>query len=119
MIACQSIGNSHDGVGLGIFCVLVGKVADGVRVGSPGIGVLNMAVVEFVEVGDPIEDTDWGILGLPSAKEIARPPPIMVIEMRAARNPEISSRLLFMGKVPPQKRTPCYSLPYSKEVLRN
>jgi hypothetical protein len=80
----------------------VGMVADGSRVGAPGTGVLIISVDVFVAVGESIEDNSRVAFDFPSAKEIARPPPIMVIEMRAARNPEISSRRSFIRELPPQ-----------------
>ena len=99
MIANQSDGKLQEEIGLGLG---VGVIGEGVSVGSPGSEVAIVIVDELVAVGEKNVGKTWEISGFLSAKEIASPPPTIIIDTRAARNPEISSRRPFMVGFPPR-----------------
>jgi hypothetical protein len=103
MMGTQSGGNGQDGVRLGTVGVGDKRVGEAVRVGSPGFGVGMMIVGVFVDVGDAVGRMAWEIPNLSSAKEIAKLPMMMMMETRAARNPEVNSRRLFMRPFPMKK----------------
>lgn len=99
-------GIGHDEVGLGGIVGVVGcGLGDGVWVGSPGsvVGMSTVGVVVLVDAGAGASARD----NPSSAKEIAKLPPMMMIETRAASSPEISSRRGFMGKYPPPHQRVC------------
>jgi len=100
-------GIGHDEVGLGGIVGVVGSgLGDGVWVGSPGsgVGMSTVGVVVLVDAGAGANVRD----NPSSAKEMAKLPPMMMIETRAASSPEISSRRGFIGKYPsPHQQSYC------------
>jgi hypothetical protein len=100
VIMIQSEGNWQEAVGLGAVGVGGKGVGDGVRDGSPGFGVWTRTVGELVTVWVWVDVKACAISAESSAKEIARLPPIIIMETRAARSPEISSRRAFMERYP-------------------
>lgn len=78
-------------------------MGEAVRVGSPGFGVGIMTVGVIVDVGDAVGRIAWEIPILSSAKEMAKLPTMIMMETRAARSPEVSSRRLFMSPFPMKK----------------
>jgi hypothetical protein len=94
----QSEGSGQADVGLGGGAASDGcSVADGVRVGSPGLGegITMVGNGELVIIWG-----SWDVANLRSAIEISRLPPMIAPQTRAARTPEINSRRLFIEGQP-------------------
>ena len=90
--------------------VVAETVGEFVRVGSPGRGVRTTSVGVLDPVALNVAFMAWEISGFFSANEMAKLPPTIIIEARAARSPNTSSRRLFMTSLLPLLRSRFWEL---------